>query len=650
VINLVLNDKYKIERKIGEGGFAVVYRGFDLVLKRPVAIKILKDSDPDGRFQKQFLREAESMAQFNHSNIVTVYDSGTYKEALFLVMQLVNGPSLLELVRDATLPAKEVCELGIEVCHGMAYAHRQGVFHRDLTLKNIMVDNTESTRQVKILDFGLAKIVRTDSSTGSAHVGGTVLYMSPEQVRGESVDGRTDIFAFGVGLHRMLTGRFPFEAEHPTAIMYLILNDAELSFEDTVPRELADIIQQCLEKDPRVRPRDFDEVEKALESAKRACEKAGAVSSTSSVVVEKGFKDRTSKRNPYLNRVMIRHPNEFFGREREVRKIYSRLDAPHPQSISIVGERKIGKSSLLNYIYHRRNRRKYMQNYDNAIFVYLDFQRIADFDVYRFIDFLIGVCKLETGGSIDHTSRGRTLDDLKGLVETLHGQGKRLIILMDEFERVTRNEKFDENFFSFLRSLANSYPVAYVTSSYEELQRMCHNQDISDSPFFNIFSNLPLRTFSDDEARDLIKTPSRVESVPLEPHADRIVTLAGYFPLYLQIACSSVFEYLVADPGREPDWDAITAMFREEAYPHFDFVWEHMDEPSRENLRRIAAGKDVSKKYEYLNEGLVRRGYLKEEGGGVKVFSESFREFVAGRGAAEKKAKWSLGSLLRRGT
>ena len=648
MIGHVLNDKYEIERKIGEGGFAVVYRANDRVLRRTVAVKVLKEADSEGRVQRLFLREAESMARFDHPNIVTVYDCGTHAGRPFLVMHYVNGQSVHELVREAALPLKEACAIGVEVCRGMAYAHRQGVLHRDLTLKNIMLDEVEHKRQVKILDFGLAKLVRADTSSSSRYVGGTMFYMAPEQIRGEQLDERADIFAFGVGMYRMVNGRFPFEAEHPTAIMYLILNDSSYSFEEFVPKELADIIQQCLEKDPRRRPSSFEEVGKALEDMRRSCEKAGVLATSSAVVAEKRSEERSSKRNPYLNRVMIKHPNEFFGREREVRKIYSRLDAPHPQSISVVGERKIGKSSLLNYIYHHRNRRKYMQNHERAVFVYLDFQRTGEFDVYRFIDFLFGVCKLETEGAIDYSAQGRTLDDLRGLVEALHAKDRRLIILMDEFERITRNVKFDESFFSFLRSLANSYPVAYVTSSHEELQKLCHNQDISDSPFFNIFSNLPLRGFSDEEARELICIPSKNEGVPLERHAGRIIELAGYFPLYLQVACSSVFEYLVDHPSREPDWEGITNVFREEAQPHFSFVWEHMDEPSRENLRRIAAGKAVGRKYEFVNESLLRRGYLKEDAGALKVFSQPFREFVAEQGATGKTEKWSWGALLKR--
>jgi AAA+ ATPase superfamily predicted ATPase len=192
---------------------------------------------------------------------------------------------------------------------------------------------------------------------------------------------------------------------------------------------------------------------------------------------------------------MIANPTEFFGREREVR-IYSRLDAPRPQSISIVGDRRIGKSSLLYHIYRVRNRKQYMTNHEEAIFVYLDFQQDLEFDVPRFIDFLFNMFSYESKSERDYTKKERTLDELKNVIQQLHDEGKRIVILMDEFEVITRNPRFEGQFFSLLRALANSYRVAYVTSSHEDLQKMCHNKDISDSPFFNIFSNLILRPFS----------------------------------------------------------------------------------------------------------------------------------------------------------
>ncbi len=649
MIGTVLQNKYTIEKKIGEGGFAKVYRGFHEQLKRPVAVKFLEEKGGNDAFKVRFLREAESMANLNHPNIVTVYDCAEHDGKPYMVMEYVDGPTLLELVAQSQPTIPQVCTVATQICQGMSYAHKQGIIHRDLTLRNIMVSKGAQwdAFQVKILDFGLAKLLHEEAQTTGKSTMGTPYYMAPEQLRNEAIDGRVDIFAFGVGLARMVNGRFPFEAEHPAALMYLIMHETELQFADGVHERMKDLVQRCLEKDPRTRASDFGALVPELEEIRRSCETIAGVSSTLTGL--SGLADRSSKRNPYLNRVMIKHPSEFFGRSREIRKIYSRLDAPHPQSISVVGDRKIGKSSLLNYIYHPRNRRRYMQNHENAIFVYLDFQRETEHDVPTFIDFLFNMFAYECRDGHDYTKREKSLDQLKAVIEELNAEGKRIIILMDEFEAITRNKNFEESFFSYLRSLANSYRVAYVTSSYEDLQRMCHAKDISDSPFFNIFSNLPLRPFGREEAMDVIVAPSQAEGVPLERHAEKIMQLAGYFPLFLQVACSSVFEFLVDDPKAEPDWAEIERAFTDEVDQHYRFVWERMDEPARENLGRIAAGKTIGTRFKFVNEELERRGYLVASGKGLDICSSSFKGFVMRQAGDGKGKRGFLGLLGRRG-
>ncbi|UCG52141.1 MAG: protein kinase [Candidatus Latescibacterota bacterium] len=648
MIGTVLQGKYKVERKIGEGGFAKVYRGFHEQLKRTVAIKVLEELGERSRFKSRFLREAVSMGQLNHPNIVTVYDCAEYKGQPYLVMEYVNGPTLLQLVGQRSLALPQISEIAVQICQEMSYAHKQGIIHRDLSLRNIMLSEEEHHEPVvKILDFNLAKLLHDAAHTTGKAMMGTPYYMAPEQIRNETVDGRVDIFAFGVGLHRMVNGRFPFEAQHPAALMYLVLNEFEIEFADGVPESMRDVILRCLEKDPRSRARSFDELLADLESIRKECRKIDTAVSNTLTGLDI-FAERGSKRNPYLNRVMIKHPSDFFGRKAEVRKIYSRLDAPHPQSISVVGERRIGKSSLLNYIYHPKNRKRNMNNHQNSIFVYLDFQRDVDFDMPKFIHFLFNMFSYEMNGESQYTKREETLDQLKDVIQELHGKGKRIIILMDEFESITRNKNFDERFFSFLRSLANSYRVAYVTSSYEELQFMCHNKDVSDSPFFNIFSNLPLRPFQHDEALELISVPSKTEAVPLEQHADKIIELAGYFPFFLQIACSNVFEHLVDNPDAEPDWGEITRSFVEEVYPHYHFVWERMDGAAQENLHRVAAGKPTNKKLDYVNEDLIRRGYLRESNGRLEFCSTVCRQFVLEQKQKRDRKKSFLGSLFKR--
>jgi hypothetical protein len=205
-------------------------------------------------------------------------------------------------------------------------------------------------------------------------------------------------------------------------------------------------------------------------------------------------------------------------------------------------------------------------------------------------------------------------------------------------------------FFSFLRFLANNYKVAYVTSSINDLQQMCHDKEISDSPFFNIFSNLPLRPFSRSDAQELITIPSQHEGVPLEAHADRIIELSGLFPMFIQMACSNAFEHLIElEDGEEPDWTEITRSFVDEAAPHFKFVWESMEEGQRATMARVARGATLEPKLQHVSEGLLRLGYLVESNNGPAVFSAPFRSFILDQDDAPGAKKSFWGKLLGRG-
>jgi serine/threonine protein kinase len=640
-----LQGKYDVRKRIGKGGFASVYSGFDVSLERPIAIKVLEDLGEGDELKERFLREAKAMAKLSHTNIATVFDSAEEDGQPYMVMELINGPTLLELVKGTPPTLLQVCSIAMQTCSGMKYAHDHGVIHRDLTLRNVMINEDESAQVVKVLDFGMAKLLHSGQTTGTA-AAGTPYYMAPEQINNEPVDGRVDIFAFGVCFHRMINGFFPFEAEFPAAIMYLILNEAQPAFAADVPEEFRRVCLRCLEKNPLNRYHDFGEVMADIAILQDAYkDKARGASATFSGL--SAYADRSSKRNPYLNRVMISNPQEFFGRQREITRIYSRLDAPRPQSISIVGDRRIGKSSLLYHIYGAKNRKQYMRNYHETIFVYLDFQQDLQFDVPRFIDFLFNMFSYESKSHYDYSQREKTLDELKNVIHQLHDDGKRIVILMDEFEVITRNPRFDGQFFALLRALANTYHVAYVTSSHEDLQKMCHNKSISDSPFFNIFSNLFLRSFSREEALALIMVPSSREGIPLERHADRILEMAGLFPLFLQVACSAAFEAMMDDPDAPFDERRLREAFMEEARPHYQSIWEHFDEPSKESLIRLAGGEAIGAKFAYVKEDLVRRGYIVEADGRVSLCSTSFRDFVAEQSGAGSR-RGMLRSLLRR--
>src|SRR5215475_12893346 len=265
---------YRIIEKIGAGGMGEVYRAHDEQLDRDVALKILPlGALADENARKQFRKEALALAKLNHPNIETVHEFSTQSGIDILVMELIPGASLNEQLKGGPLPGKELVYLGTQFVEGLAVAHDQGIVHRDLKPANLMV--TPDGR-LKILDFGLAQLLQPTQAlditlsitTGTSKVSGTVPYMAPEQLRGESTDVRTDIYAAGAVLYEMATGRRPFPQTHGPTLMGAILHEAPIPPSSANPHivpGLERVILKTLEKDPSRRYQSARELRVALE-------------------------------------------------------------------------------------------------------------------------------------------------------------------------------------------------------------------------------------------------------------------------------------------------------------------------------------------------------------------------------------------------
>jgi eukaryotic-like serine/threonine-protein kinase len=332
-------------------------------------------------------------------------------------------------------------------------------------------------------------------------------------------------------------------------------------------------------------------------------------------------------RNPYLNRVAIKDPKQFFGRTREISKIFSRLGASRPQSISVVGERRIGKSSLLYFINHTDVRQRFLDGAEAYAFVFIDLQQKRRLTLTEFFKEVFALVAKEIGDE-GITGLEPGFDSVRGLLERFRREGRKLVVLFDEFDAITTNRAFDLEFYSFLRSIANNYDVAYVTSSARDLQELCHTQMIADSPFFNIFTNVFLRAFTRKEALDLIVRPSREAGLPLEGYARRIMEIAGHFPYFLQIGCSAYFDHLFENEGKL-DREEVGATFLDEAKGQFRFIWDHMGEAERRVIRDFLEDGGVEKEREHIYEDLKRAGYFIEDDRGPRIFSTLFSSVVS---------------------
>src|ERR1051326_3520919 len=250
---------YQILEKLGEGGMGVVYKAQDTRLDRFVALKFLPHHLTANETEKaRFLQEAKAASALNHPNVCTIYGIEEHDGQQFIEMEFVDGVTLREKLPVEKL--NDVLTYGIQIADALQEAHSKGIVHRDIKADNVMVN---AKNQIKVMDFGLAKLKGTLKLTRTSSTVGTLAYMAPEQIQGGDVDARSDIFSFGAVLFEMITGHMPFRGEHEAAMMYSILNEEPESvqkYPQEISSEIDRIIRRALEKDPADRYQHVDDM------------------------------------------------------------------------------------------------------------------------------------------------------------------------------------------------------------------------------------------------------------------------------------------------------------------------------------------------------------------------------------------------------
>lgn len=264
---MILNDRYQLEERLGAGGMAEVYKAHDLTLERTVALKILrKDFSNNPDFRRRFHQEAKAAAKLSHPNIVTVHDFGIFADQIFIVMEYVPGTDLKTLIkRHGKFDLKESLDLLIQACAGIGHAHRSGLVHCDIKPQNMLVT---PEMQLKVVDFGIARALNSISADERSDiVWGSPQYFSPEQASGSAPSPASDVYSLGVVLYETLTGRLPFNgttAEELARLHRESLPPSPRRLNPAIPSALEQVILKVLSKEAALRYRSADQLGRVL--------------------------------------------------------------------------------------------------------------------------------------------------------------------------------------------------------------------------------------------------------------------------------------------------------------------------------------------------------------------------------------------------
>ena len=289
-VGKTLGNRYSIESLLGQGGMSAVYKAEDPNLRRTVAVKLIHSHlSDDAQFVSRFEEEAAAVAQLRHPNIIQVFDFEHDGETYYMVMEFVPGETLQDRLKrlnaaNQRLSAQDAAKFAAEVCDALDYAHKRGMIHRDIKPANIML-NVQG--EAILMDFGIAKIVGGKRHTATGAVVGTALYMSPEQIKGEQIDPRVDIYAMGVTLFEMLSGRPPFEADSAMTTLMMHVNDPVpdlAALNPNVPPALVQVVGKALAKNRDNRFRTAAEFAAALRNV--FTQRPGAVAATGATMIE----------------------------------------------------------------------------------------------------------------------------------------------------------------------------------------------------------------------------------------------------------------------------------------------------------------------------------------------------------------------------
>lgn len=351
-----------------------------------------------------------------------------------------------------------------------------------------------------------------------------------------------------------------------------------------------------------------------------------------------------SLQNPFASSMPVTQPSCFYGRRSDIQRIFTRIGAEgRPQSVSIIGEKAVGKSSLLNILVHSDTKRQLLSEPDRYLFGNIHLRERDDWTPDQFLRALTGMLRAA------HTDlpEASDYDGFRALIQHLDSGHLSLIAFFDDFDVITQSPDFPLTFFAFLRSMANTYNVAYVTSSSQSLQRLCVSKDVEESPFFNIFTNIVLRPLEEEAARQWVIEGSTPSGVSLSSEADWVYAQVGGFPALVRILCALLWEHKQAQ-GKlsDGDMEEIEAVFQEQIRDALESIWVGFSQREQELCAHLLTSRELDRPQMHLLRDLTRRGYVRESDDGRRLFGKAFERFVADKTGVEisrestRKRRW----------
>ena len=613
---------YRLEALLGSGGIGAVYRARaangDLV-----ALKVLTPPPgASGELLARFEREARTAARLNHPGIVRVLNVGRAGPYAFMAMMLVAGRSLAEhLIEVTRLDQADAADIAWQMADALDYAHCQGVIHRDVKPSNILLTDDGSAL---LTDFGVALALDDPALTQPGRTVGTPTYMAPEQAAGVSpLDGRADVYSLGVVLYQMVTGRAPFVGNTPQ-VLHAHVYDPPPS-----PSTLADvsppleaIIMQALAKDPTHRFQTGADMAAALARLSQhpptktyvtAVDAPNLKTPQFTRVIPAKPAAAPMAQNPFSYGGAI-SPELFYGRRDVLAALVNRVGGRTAQSISIVGERRIGKSSLLNYF--RARAEQLLPPGIAFIIIYLDLMKAY----CRTWQGVMRALRRELTPVWREPWPAASDGDLVAFdfaLEELQADGLRLVLCLDEVENLTQRPDEFNDVLEDWRAAGSMGQMAMIAASAQPLADLCASGGLT-SPFYNIFSQQWLGLLAADDWRALVTQQMSATNDDLV----FIERIAGGHPFFTQMTASYLWE---ARAAGQVDYDHLRRELWFQFRPHLQHLWRKLTPADQSFLNQLAVSPTAILD-PLQSAALERRGLLRQG----QLFSDLFGEMIIG--------------------